>query len=279
VNRLQVHAADRAGRVRALRPAVPSRALELWYRTELLRLVRRLRNETERSLKPLLMQIGAMDGGLVGDAGPVDVSKKIAALAKRFGGLRETANKLADLAARRAAYHTDQQLAAEIKKSVRIDITPVLKRKSIERVMKKATKDNIDLITSIPEQYFGKVREALVENFSSGQRWETLVDKLVHVGDVTESRAKVIARDQTSKMNSSFNQTRQESLGIEEYEWQTSGDERVRDTHAANNGKTFRWDNPPSETGHPGEDILCRCTAIPKLNLDKMEKELGIYDE
>jgi hypothetical protein len=34
----------------------------------------------------------------------------------------------------------------------------------------------------------------------------------------------------------------------------------VRASHAANNGRIFAWDNPP-ETGHPGEDYGCRCTA------------------
>lgn len=46
------------------------------------------------------------------------------------------------------------------------------------------------------------------------------------------------------------------------YIWRTSGDNKVRATHAVNNGKIFAWDNPP-ETGHPGDDYNCRCTAEP----------------
>ncbi len=46
------------------------------------------------------------------------------------------------------------------------------------------------------------------------------------------------------------------------YIWRTQGDDKVRASHAANNGKIFAWDNPP-ETGHPGEDYNCRCTAEP----------------
>ena len=40
-------------------------------------------------------------------------------------------------------------------------------------------------------------------------------------------------------------------------------------------GKTFRWDTPPDDTGHPGEDYGCRCTAEPKLDdlLTALEKE------
>ena len=46
------------------------------------------------------------------------------------------------------------------------------------------------------------------------------------------------------------------------YIWRTRGDGKVRASHAVNNGRIFSWDNPP-ETGHPGEDYGCRCTAEP----------------
>ena len=46
------------------------------------------------------------------------------------------------------------------------------------------------------------------------------------------------------------------------YIWRTLGDNNVRASHAANNGKLFAWDSPP-DTGHPGEDYNCRCIAEP----------------
>jgi hypothetical protein len=46
------------------------------------------------------------------------------------------------------------------------------------------------------------------------------------------------------------------------YIWRTEQDARVRPSHAANNGKIFSMDNPPS-TGNPGEDYNCRCWAEP----------------
>lgn len=44
--------------------------------------------------------------------------------------------------------------------------------------------------------------------------------------------------------------------------WRTRDDEKVRSSHAANDGQVFAWDDPPP-TGHPGEDYECRCTAEP----------------
>ena len=58
---------------------------------------------------------------------------------------------------------------------------------------------------------------------------------------------------------------RQTSIGVTDYVWSTSGDERVRPEHAARNGKVYKWSEPPAG-GHPGEDIQCRCRAIPVLD-------------
>jgi SPP1 gp7 family putative phage head morphogenesis protein len=85
-----------------------------------------------------------------------------------------------------------------------------------------------------------------------------------------DARAKLIARDQISKYNGQLNQTRQTALGLSKYRWQTSGDERVRDTHKALNGKIFSWDNPPS-VGHPGDEINCRCVALPIFDVGVTE--------
>ena len=60
-------------------------------------------------------------------------------------------------------------------------------------------------------------------------------------------------------------------MGIKQYIWSTSGDERVRDSHAENDGKIFSYDDPPP-TGHPGDEINCRCVAIPYFG-DKVEQK------
>lgn len=46
------------------------------------------------------------------------------------------------------------------------------------------------------------------------------------------------------------------------YTWRTAGDERVRSSHAANEGRIFAWaDAPP--IGHPGTEPNCRCWPEP----------------
>ena len=49
------------------------------------------------------------------------------------------------------------------------------------------------------------------------------------------------------------------------YVWRTRGDEKVRTSHRPNDGRIFSWSEPP-ETGHPGEDYNCRCSAEPYVS-------------
>jgi SPP1 gp7 family putative phage head morphogenesis protein len=85
--------------------------------------------------------------------------------------------------------------------------------------------------------------------------------------DVSDSRAKLIARDQVAKLTGELTKERQLDMGVTGYIWRTVGDERVRDSHSEVDGKFFTWDNPPFETdgNHPGEDYQCRCWAEPVL--------------
>ena len=106
-----------------------------------------------------------------------------------------------------------------------------------------------------------------------GGNLKDLAQKIRQIGGVTENRAKLIARDQTAKLNSSLTQAQHESLGVTHYRWSTSKDERVRESHAENEGQIFSWDDPP-ETGHPGFEVNCRCVAIPVLDTSAL-KERG----
>lgn len=120
---------------------------------------------------------------------------------------------------------------------------------------------NVRLIKSIADEQLSRVEDTIKENF--GVRAEVLSQKLQDQFDVTKSRANLIARDQTLKLNGQLTRVRQQNSGIEEYIWTTSNDERVREDHASKEGQRYRWDTPPPDTGHPGEDYQCRCTAYP----------------
>lgn len=121
------------------------------------------------------------------------------------------------------------------------------------------------LIKNAGRDFAANVADVLDDPDTWGLRIEEIQALLRDRAGVSDSRAKTIARDQTSKLNSSINSFRQRSAGVKSYEWSTSRDERVRDSHADNEGKEFDWGNPPSETGDPGDDVNCRCVAVPVI--------------
>jgi SPP1 gp7 family putative phage head morphogenesis protein len=125
---------------------------------------------------------------------------------------------------------------------------------------------NVSLIKTVDEQTKAAL-DLAIKKFGNLHR-EALADKLLEVADVSRSRAKFWAVDQTLKLNADVVEKQHRSLGIEEYVWRTSGDGSVRETHAALDGTQHRYNDPP-ETGtgvhNPGQDYRCRCHADPVL--------------
>ncbi len=121
---------------------------------------------------------------------------------------------------------------------------------------------NLSLIKSLVGNQIDDIQTLLESSELTGLRVEDLRAQIMDRFGVGESKADLLARDQTLKLNANITQARQRGAGVEKYIWTTSGDERVRDEHAELEGEVFSWDNPPS-VGHPGEDIQCRCTAFP----------------
>lgn len=125
--------------------------------------------------------------------------------------------------------------------------------------------ENVSLISSIPERYLAEVEGLVLRNFQQGRRAEDFADEIAERYGVAESRAALIARDQTLKLNGALTENRQTALGITRYTWRTSQDERVRETHAELEGEVFEWADPP-DVGNPGEDYQCRCHAEPDVS-------------
>ena len=119
---------------------------------------------------------------------------------------------------------------------------------------------NSALIKSIPTQYMAQVEQTIRAGVLAGESPKSLAAKIQKVGGVSENRAKLISADQISKANGELNKYRQQDLGIKDYIWKTSRDERVRPLHQARQDQEFSWSKPPSD-GHPGMPIRCRCYA------------------
>ncbi len=274
----------KAHRARRARPVTPNHRAELNYLADLLLIVeacRRAGAEVEAGLAVHWADfVPAADRRRASDTPPppgaplpsppgLDVLLEQAA--RRFGNIDAVAERLAKLAAQRTLGSVDEALAENLVRAVGVDISSYLAPDSdIRAALAEATEANIALIKSIPTQYLDGIRETVQRAFAAGERFESVAKRIERVGDVTASRAKLIARDQVSKMNAAFNEVRQVSVGVEKYIWSTSHDERVRPSHRDMNGEVVAWKEPREVDGervHPGEPVNCRCVAIPVINV------------
>lgn len=137
--------------------------------------------------------------------------------------------------------------------------------------------ENISLIKTIPQEALSDMRKIVLDGFKTGKTTTSMVKEIQHTYGVKRSSARLLARDQLSKLNGQITQAQQRDAGVEEYIWSTSGDVRVRKRHKQLNGKKFRWDDPPVvdiRTGrrcHPGGDYQCRCVALPVFDYNTVD--------
>lgn len=254
--------ARKRGRKAKPRPIYVSKRIEVAYTKALLEIVEQTHDETKTALMPLLTsQIG--DSMAVGD-GLLDrftaifsaitkaVKDKVSAIAQALASKIVNVQKKA----------SDGQLADLLGKQTGLDFTGLMRDEDLQQTVDEAIAANVGLITSIPQQYFDRIEQAVMAGIQGGTLNATLADDLQKAFGVTKSRAKLIATDQLGKINSRLSQIRQQKLGITHYTWSTSHDERVRHEHKLRDGKLFAWDKPPSD-GHPGQPIRCRCVAKP----------------
>ena len=140
------------------------------------------------------------------------------------------------------------------------------------------TMQNVSLIKDIPLDSIEKMQQLITTSVLRGDSRKFLKDQVKNLLNISEGRAKLIARDQTSKLYGTLTKLRSLANGWEYYEWVTAGDERVREIprnnrtedHAKLEGKIFKFTEPPitvlrgkraGERNNPTESIQCRCIA------------------
>ncbi len=242
-----------------------SRAIEAQYFRALKSIVRELTNLTNSMLLPALAQaepeyIQDSPSLTIHFAGVVD------AMSRQVGDIEGTAGRLALQMATSTEAFNRRNFVRSINSAVGINLSDIIKAEGVEFQIEASVSENIDLIKTIPEKYHEKLKMIVNEGVNQGDDFFSIRKQILEIGESTDKRARLIARDQVAKLNAAVTETRQTRMGVTNYFWRTSRDERVRPTHKANEGKRFAWDDPPSKTGHPGSDIQCRCTAEPDLS-------------
>lgn len=164
--------------------------------------------------------------------------------------------------------HNAREMDRQIQSVVGIDA--VAAEPWLASEMQAFRRENVNLIESIFETELGRMENIMISGQRRGLRVEVLRGQIEKQFGVSRSKAALLARDQTNKLNGQLTGLRQSALGIEEYTWRTSLDDRVREMHRELNGTRHRWDDPPvtnpaGDRNHPGEDYQCRCYADPVI--------------
>ena len=172
-------------------------------------------------------------------------------------------------------YHR-KKVIDTFRRALGVDIRPLLTEPAINAFMNNKVTENVNLIKTIPSRLHFALRANLLKQLEE-QPFDQQMLKTALRDEFKSSgyNLRRITRDQTNKTIGGLTQVRQTQLGIESYQWITSQDERVRPSHVRNSGQIFEWGKPPSETGAPGDDTLCRCVGAPVVRQRDRERLTG----
>jgi SPP1 gp7 family putative phage head morphogenesis protein len=155
-------------------------------------------------------------------------------------------------------------------------MAPIMKSElqslSLNEIVHNLRIEQVNLIKSIPIEAARRVQNLAFEAAIAGaDRREQIAKMILESEKVTENRAKLIARTETTRAHSIIQQSRAKFIGSEGYLWKTLRDRKVRKDHQELEGQYCRWDDPPiadkrkNVRAHPGQIYNCRCYAIPIL--------------
>lgn len=161
-----------------------------------------------------------------------------------------------------ASRHTDKFMTTA-KQRLGVDLSAVVRAEDLADYLETAATRNAGLIKGLSELTVTRVQTSVTNAVLTGIPASELRKQLTADFKFSDSRAKVIARDQIAKTNSDLNRIRHMQAGITKYNWRTSRDERVRPRHRKLDGREYEYGKATgAEQGlPPGQPILCRCIA------------------
>lgn len=132
-------------------------------------------------------------------------------------------------------------------------------------VVRSMMLEQIKLFKSLPIEAADRVYDIhnqAIQAVVSGKRSTELQKEIMRTGEVTASRARLIARTEVGRASTSLTQVRSIAIGSAGYTWRTADDGDVRHSHKKMEGKYVEWIAPPlldGMTGHAGQFPNCRC--------------------
>jgi SPP1 gp7 family putative phage head morphogenesis protein len=162
----------------------------------------------------------------------------------------------------------DEKWIDQVNRVIGIDLKAVVSSRQIAPAIDLAVQGNVALIKGLSDDVAKRVETTIIDLVTRGASTKEISKALTDIGGFTKGRAQLIAITEANKFNGQLNRIRQEQAGVTRYTWSTARDNRVRPSHRAREGQTYRWDTPPAG-GPPGSEPRCRCIARAVLDLDE----------
>ncbi|WP_104910497.1 phage head morphogenesis protein [Pseudomonas sp. LG1D9] len=244
-------------------------------------------------VKALEPELKRLKRDYIADAKPTmdgwtdDILAAIRGVSRRFSSslFEAQIQRVAASTVSRAEADNAEDFRKSVNQAVGVDFQLITRTKGMQDYLEASTAENVNLIKSIPDEYFKNVETIVLGGMKNGLAPTAIAKQIQAETGVTARRAKLIARDQTSKLNSDLTRQRQAAAGIEFYKSVDAGDVRVTGNPAGKypNAKISCWgiarqdigygvgvykvaDGAPwkGETGlQPGRHhVLCRCVGI-----------------
>lgn len=170
---------------------------------------------------------------------------------------------------------------------IAMQMKQALRRKPLSPLMKRYMEENITVLQSLPMQAAVRIQKIALEAVKTGGRSKGLIGEIQRIAQVTENKAKLIARTEVSRMTTGLVQARAEALEIDWYVWRTSEDARVRSSHDLMENVLVNWSDAPSPellegkksngNYHAGCTFNCRCFPTPLIRYEDVSWPAKVY--
>lgn len=198
-----------------------------------------------------------------------------------FGRWQEKFDTMAEKRAKWFADRTEKASSKQIQAMLKnIGFTVEFKNSHyVNNIMQATYAENVSLIKSIPKQMHGKALGIVTRGVQAGNDQHFISVELEKEFNISQRRARFVARDQTQKANSSMAMARSAEAGIEYGFWlHRSGSKKPRWSHSkpepnGMNGVRFKLseglhdpDPKVNRKVKPGELPGCLCAYRPDLS-------------
>ena len=145
-----------------------------------------------------------------------------------------------------------------------------VKSDKIQALLKDIEAQTEFYVRKLPLDAVEKIKEYSTDAVLRGERFETVIDKIMEIPGMNYRHAKLVARTEGAIAASKITMARAQAIGCTKFIWRAVLDNRTRPSHRAMNGKVCEFNNPPIVEGQPlipGQIYNCRCHAEPIIEL------------